>query len=40
MSLAGKITGGVYSSTDLEIDFAKTICTFDEKIMKKTGQKD
>ena len=26
--------------TDLEIDFAKTICTFDAIIMKKTGQKD
>ena len=26
--------------TDLEIDFAKTICTFDAKIVKKTGQKD
>ena len=26
--------------TDLEIDFAKTICTFDAKIMKKTGQID
>ena len=25
--------------TDLEIDFAKTICTFDAKIVKKTGQK-
>ena len=26
--------------TDLEIDFAKTICTFDAKKVKKTGQKD
>ena len=26
--------------TDSEIDFAKTICTFDAIIMKKTGQID
>ena len=25
-----------FSSTDLEIDFAKTICTFDVKIMEKS----
>ena len=40
MSLLIHFVDKTLKRTDLEIDFAKTICTFDAKIMKITGQKD